>query len=87
MRTAIAPRQAAGIRSASEMVALVEAAWIVQQHSQLGELIQLRFKPVGVSAFLNSENKKADVAEHREIFDHVGLLANELPGTPGLLSI
>jgi hypothetical protein len=28
--------------------------------------------------------KKADVAEHPEVFDHVGLLVNEPPGTAGL---
>ena len=28
--------------------------------------------------------KKADVAEHPGVFDHVGLLINELPGTAGL---
>jgi hypothetical protein len=27
--------------------------------------------------------KKADVAEHPEVFDHVGLLVNGLPGTAG----
>ena len=27
------------------------------------------------------ETKKADVAEHREVFNHVGLLFNEPPGT------
>jgi hypothetical protein len=35
----------------------------------------------------NTENKKADVAEHPKVFDHVGLLVNEPPGTAGLLSI
>ena len=35
----------------------------------------------------NSENKKADVAEHPGVFHHVGLLANEPLGTAGLLSI
>jgi hypothetical protein len=25
--------------------------------------------------------KKADVAKHLEVFHHIGLLANELPGT------
>jgi hypothetical protein len=29
--------------------------------------------------------KKADVAEHPEVFHHVGLLVNEPPGTAGLL--
>jgi hypothetical protein len=29
-------------------------------------------------------NKKTDVAEHPEVFDHVGLLVNELPGPAGL---
>ena len=29
-------------------------------------------------------NKKTDVAEHREVFDHVGLLINEPPGRAGL---
>jgi len=28
--------------------------------------------------------KKADVAEHPEVFDHVGLLVNGLPGAAGL---
>ena len=31
--------------------------------------------------------QKADVAEHPEVFDHVGLLVNEPPGMAGLLSI
>jgi len=31
--------------------------------------------------------KKADVAEHPKVFDHVGLLTNEPPGTAGLLFI
>jgi len=47
----------------------------------------LRFKPVGVRASLNSENKKADVAEDPEVFHHVGLLTNEPLGTAELLSI
>jgi len=29
-------------------------------------------------------NKKTDVPEHPGVFDHVGLLANEPPGTAGL---
>jgi len=33
------------------------------------------------------KRKKADVAEHPEVFDHVGLLVNEPPGTAGLLFI
>jgi hypothetical protein len=28
--------------------------------------------------------KKADVAEHPRVFDHVGLLFDELPGRSGL---
>jgi hypothetical protein len=28
--------------------------------------------------------QKTDVSEHREVFDHVGLLVNEPPGTAGL---
>jgi len=31
--------------------------------------------------------KKADVAEHPEVFDHVGLLVNEPPGKAELLFI
>jgi hypothetical protein len=31
-----------------------------------------------------TETKKADVAEHPEVFDHVGLLVDEPPGTAGL---
>ena len=33
---------------------------------------------------LGQRNKKADVAEHPEVFDHVGLLVNEPPGQAGL---
>jgi len=33
------------------------------------------------------EQKKADVAEHPKVFDHIGLLVNKPPGTTGLLSI
>jgi len=32
-----------------------------------------------------TETKKADVAEHPEVFHHVGLLVIEPPGTAGLL--
>jgi hypothetical protein len=35
----------------------------------------------------NAENKKADVAEHPEVFDHVGLLFNEPPSRARLLSV
>ena len=31
--------------------------------------------------------KKADVAEHPQVFDHVGLLVNEPPGTAELLFV
>jgi hypothetical protein len=34
-----------------------------------------------------ASNKKADVAEHPQVFDHVGLLRNEPPGTAGLLFV
>jgi len=34
-----------------------------------------------------ARTKKADVAEHPKVLDHVGLLVNEPPGTAGLLSI
>jgi len=35
---------------------------------------------------LPTRTKKADVAEHPRVFDHVGLLVNEPPDTAGLLS-
>ena len=35
----------------------------------------------------SSGEKKADVAEHPQGFDHVGLLVNEPPGPAGLLFI
>jgi hypothetical protein len=31
-----------------------------------------------------SQAKKADVVEHAEVFDHVGLLVNKPPGKTGL---
>jgi hypothetical protein len=33
------------------------------------------------------QKKKADVTEHPQVFDHVGLLINEPPGTAELLFI
>jgi hypothetical protein len=30
------------------------------------------------------KNKKTDVSEHPEVFDHVGLLVNRPPGIAGL---
>jgi hypothetical protein len=36
---------------------------------------------------LSPGTKKADVAEHPEIFDHVGLLFNEPPARIGLLFV
>jgi hypothetical protein len=33
------------------------------------------------------KQKKADVAEHLEVFDHAGLLFNQPSGTAGLLFI
>jgi hypothetical protein len=33
---------------------------------------------------LQQRNKKADVVEHPEVFDHDGLLVNEPPGLAGL---
>ena len=87
MRTAIAPRQAARLRSASEMVALVEAAgnthfcmpfrFTVQGTQYLDRTASLfGFLPRFSNGQANSENKKADVAEHPGDH-HVGLLANE----------
>jgi len=35
----------------------------------------------------DADVKKADVAEHPEVFDHVGLLTNEPPGRTELLFI
>ena len=35
----------------------------------------------------NPQNEKADVAEHPQVFHHVGLLVNQPPGASGLLSI
>jgi len=32
-----------------------------------------------------TKDKKTDVVEHPQVFDHVGLLTNEPPGTAGLL--
>jgi hypothetical protein len=40
-----------------------------------------------IQRLLSPENKKADVAEHPEVFDHVGLLFNEPPGKAELLFI
>ena len=40
-----------------------------------------------LAASPHQEQKKTDVAEHLEVFGHVGLLVNEPLGTAGLLFI
>jgi hypothetical protein len=47
--------------------------------SPSGSLLVTAGRPAPLRA-----NKKADVVEHREVFDHVGLLVNEPPGRAGL---
>jgi hypothetical protein len=42
---------------------------------------------VVANVITSPRTKKADVAEHPQVFDHVGLLTNEPPGMAGLLSI
>jgi hypothetical protein len=37
-----------------------------------------------LTARARPEQKKADVVEHRWVFDHVGLLCNGPPGSAGL---
>jgi len=39
------------------------------------------------NGFMPRKTKKADMAEHPKVFDHVGLLVNEPPGGTGLLFI
>jgi hypothetical protein len=43
--------------------------------------------PPTTKRLLSPGTKKADVAEHPEVFDHVGLLFNEPPGRAELLFI
>ena len=44
-------------------------------------------RPANLLRTFRVTKKKADVSEHPEVFDHVGLLVNEPPGTAGLLFI
>ena len=39
---------------------------------------------MGVPPFVGHGEKKADVVEHPWVFDYVGILVNEPPGTAGL---
>ena len=45
------------------------------------------FRPDGDERLTPPRTKKADVAKHPKVFDHVGLLFNEPPGTTGSLFI
>jgi hypothetical protein len=40
--------------------------------------------PSGCDCLVPPPQKKADVVEHPEVFDHIGLLFDEPPGTAGL---
>jgi hypothetical protein len=46
-----------------------------------------RLFPLGHKHLFSPRTKKADVAEHPKVFDHVGLLVNEPPGKAGLFFI
>ncbi len=43
--------------------------------------------PFAEAPMYRCAEKKADVAEYPEVFDHVGLLFNEPPGTAELLFV
>ena len=47
----------------------------------------IKLSPLPEGARRPPRTKKADVAEHRKVFDHVGLLTNEPPGSAKLLFI
>lgn len=49
--------------------------------------VPLRFLPHDSDPPAPPQAKKADLMEHPEAFDHVGLLVNEPPGQTGLLFI
>jgi hypothetical protein len=53
----------------------------------LKQFLCIAVPPRGCDGPESSKTKKADVAEHPKVFNHVGLLANEPPGTAGLLFI
>jgi hypothetical protein len=47
----------------------------------------VRLFPIGDENYSSIENKKADVAEHPKVFDHVGLLFNKPTGKAGLFFV
>jgi hypothetical protein len=49
--------------------------------------LSIAFVPGGCHAPRLHKRKKTDVAKHAEVFDHVGLLVNGLPGTAELTFI
>jgi hypothetical protein len=51
---------------------------------ELGALHVVRLFAIGAKNCASIENKKADVAEHPKVFDHVGLLFNKPTGSAGL---
>jgi hypothetical protein len=70
---------------------LEELASVVTKTSKMCAMVILgRFvalMPVNCGHPRTTDNKKADVDKHLRVFVHVGLLANEPPGTAGLLFI
>ena len=71
----------------SSAVVIIAAASAEQNQQHDDQNDQLCSTHDLFSLWANSERKKADVAEHQEVFDHIGLLVNEPPGTTGLLSV
>ncbi len=56
-------------------------AWALRQDRKG---VDHRRPPFCLRTACATENKKADVAKHLEMFSHVGLLSNEPPGGAGL---
>jgi hypothetical protein len=77
-KTALLPHLPDGL-SAS----IWEVDWLFAS-SLMSGLLSGPFRRILTRCLLTAESKKADAAEHLLVFNHVGLLSNGPPGTPGL---
>jgi hypothetical protein len=69
-------------------VYLLKSCAAAKRHNGGGEIFFDSLKSGnGYKRLMSPRTKKADVAEHPKVFDHVGLLFNKPPGKAGLLFI
>ena len=79
LRTTVAESGKWPVRRFSKSMAASAICW-----AMVGLVLSIAITPIACGRPAPPQTKKADVVEHPEVFDHVGLLGNEPPDPVGL---